>query len=290
MLKQYNCSVCKFSSIFFGSEEFVGRCRYISDRDLEDLIGFKGDENDVDEPEGEQNASREGLSNRSTAELTTNASSTKAQDEEAYHGAAKEHDDREGHATGRDNVVSIVIHLPPDGSDDPGETHAEEYVDRVGAGDVADGGVSIWGRLGSSHGGEGIGQGSAHSDKSDTSHGGLQENDTAEGGGDLTDDRGDDANKHKSDKESRPATPNLAWRHNSTEDLPVDSEELPDGLTCRRLNHHDVVLVNGRAQDASNLELLSPGEIALTHEEVEQLSTLQVRTFLFVLVHSLNID
>ena len=122
-----------------------------------------------------------------------------------------------------------MLGRPVDGADDPWESHAEEDVDGVGSGNVANGGVSVLGGLGSGHRGEGIGQGGSHGHKGDTSHGRLKVDDASENGSDLTDDGGHDTDKEESHAESGPTTSLLTGRNDGAEDLPEHGKEVPKG-------------------------------------------------------------
>ena len=126
-------------------------------------------------------------------------------------------------------------------------------------------------------------------DDGDTSDRWLQVDDAAQDGRNLTDNRGDETDQEEGNKESSPAAPGLARRHKSGEDLPVESEELPESLTARDLSD-GVILVDGRSQGAGLLELLAPGQILLLHEVIEHLLLLSLLSCLGLLVDLLNVD
>ena len=102
-------------------------------------------------------------------------------------------------------VVSTHLGSPVDGSNHPRQTQAKEHIHRVAAGDVSDGVISSLLIGGGGFAGEGIRKGGAESDEGDGSDRVKQIDETAEDGGQITDDGRQDGNEAQSHHKGDPA-------------------------------------------------------------------------------------
>ena len=65
---------------------------------------------------------------------------------------------------------------------------------------------------------------------------------------------------------------------------------MPEGGTAANIIDDVVVLIDLGSKDASNLELLAPGELLLAQEEVKHLSALVVSGLLGSVIRSLDVN
>lgn len=106
-------------------------------------VGFQAGKEDVEEPQAEEEQCGQQSGHPGTAQLSSNG--WPASEQENSHGDESkdgEQRDREGQRAGVD-LELLPFKLPVDRGHRPSQADAQEHVDGVAAGDVADGGVGV---------------------------------------------------------------------------------------------------------------------------------------------------
>lgn len=107
-------------------------------------VGLQWSQQDVNQPQRDEQQRCEHLASPRPAELAAGHRRPSAvqQRGHAHHGQDGEEGDGEGQVS-RVHLEGLALGAPGDGGDGPRHANAEEDVDGVGAGDVADGSISV---------------------------------------------------------------------------------------------------------------------------------------------------
>lgn len=213
----------------------------------DDALDLEGGDEDIRDPEEGEEGGRRVAGGRRATQLAAVDSAPQVQREEADEREYGKDDDAEAEAARLDDEVGLarvcleeVLHRgqvavlgcpllldrsalldggPVDGTDGPREAQAQEDVDAVGAGDVAD--ASIGGGLGRGRGlgGEQVGHARAEGDEGDGGDAGVEAAHATEEAGEVANDNGHDGDEGQADGEGRPAAAEGNGRHKGEGDL-----------------------------------------------------------------------
>ena len=110
---------------------------------FDDAVGLQRGEDDVHKPQAEEQAGGEDLGESGASELSPDFRSTPVHEHTDSH-EGKDGEDRDGECQcSRIHQERSALRCVVDGSDGPRHTDAQEDIDSVAPGDVADGGICI---------------------------------------------------------------------------------------------------------------------------------------------------
>merc|ERR1719336_755547 len=216
-------------------------------------IGLKGRENNIEEPEEEKDGGGDVLEHSVAAKLgALPVLAEDGQEPPGHDQADGDHraDDVDRHREGQ----SARLHLEAigtgemvTGSDDPGKTKAEEDVDGVAAGDVADRVVRVLLVHGRGLAGEGVREGGAQGHEGDRGHFVLQADQASKDAREVAHDDHNDPDEQERDEKAGEASEQSSWRDEGEDDLEGEGEEVHDvvggagTLDVASVHHHGIL-------------------------------------------------
>jgi len=199
---------------------------------VDDSVGLHGRDGDVGDPEADKDGGGDGLDGLGTAQLAAHGGvAPDQQDADGDQSLHAENGHGEAQASGLDEEL-FTLGCPVDGCHGPRDADAEEDVDGVGTGHVADRVVGSLVLDGSHFTGESVRNRCAESHEGNGIDGILKENEAAQVTGNVTDNSSANTNHGNGNDEARVTVGNACGWNDSEHDLPDEGQEVHDVVSA----------------------------------------------------------
>lgn len=246
-------------------------------------VGLQGRHDHIEEPKQDENARREILTACGSAQLTRQTNSAKGQNAKANHWGDQEESYWEREGPRGDHISATFSLLVVDAGDCPWKAQAEEHIDRVGAGDVANGRICKLRILGGRFRSKRVGKGGTKGHKSDGSYRLLDTQGTPQKIRKLSHNHHDKSNKDECNDKGEPASGVACRRYECKEYFPTDSQKVHCWFHQPRMLNIVVFVKLGTQVDGC-LKLLAPRQFSLRQQILHKLLVCLVFCVLFILV------